>query len=357
MSFKKKLIRVFLLALWVIMSAGVLVLLISASNIKSNRTCKGIDIQISGVKEYVFLDRQDILRFIVREEGDPKGKTLAGFNLRHLETSLKKNIWVKDAELFFDNNLLLHVNIHEREPVARIFTKSGSSFYIDSSGYKMPLSDKMPVKLPVFTNFPAGKTGSVNNDSLLLRHIQKIAGYIIGNEFWMAQVAQVDILPDKNFELVPTIGNHIIQFGNGEHVENKFKSLLIFYQQVLRRAGFHAYNRLNVQFAHQLIATRRGPLTTIDSVRAMKNIEKMITEARTIAGDSPNVIIGKTFTAAKKDDSTTSNEKIIKQNISKNNTSVKQMNIRINNPAVKNAVKPSSTGSDVKPKAVMKRIN
>lgn len=357
MSFKKKIIRVFLLTLWVVMSAGVLVLLISASNIKSNRTCKGIDIQISGVKEYIFLDKQDILRFIFREEGNPKGKTLAGFNLRHLETSLKKNIWVKDAELFFDNNLLLHVNILEREPVARIFTKSGSSFYMDSSGYKMPLSDKMPVKMPVFTNFPARKTGSVNNDSLLLRHIQNIAGYIKKNEFWMAQVAQVDIMPDKSFELVPTIGNHIIQFGNGEHVESKFKNLLIFYQQVLRHVGFHAYNRLNVQFANQLIATRRGAITKIDSVRAMKNIEKMITEARTKAEDSTNVIIGETFTAAKKDDSTTSNKKLVKQNISKNNTSVKQMNIRINTNAVKNAEKPSLTGSDVKPKAVMKRIN
>lgn len=357
MSFKKKLIRGFLLVLWVVMSASVLVLLISASNIKSNRTCNGIDIKISGVKDYVFLDRHDILRFIVREEGNPKGKVLAGFNLRHLETSLKKNIWVKDAELFFDNNLLLHVNILEREPVARIFTTSGSSFYIDSSGYKMPLSDKMPVKLPVFTSFPAGKTGSANNDSLLLRHIQKIAGYITGSEFWMAQIAQVDILPDKNFELVPTIGNHIIQFGNGEHVESKFKSLLIFYQQVLRRAGFHAYNRLNVQFANQLIATRRGAVTKIDSVRAINNIEKMIMEARTMAEDSTNVIIEKTLTAIKKSDTTTSNKKITKQNISRNHTSAKQINIRINNPDVKNAEKPSSTGSDVKPKAVMKKIN
>ncbi len=277
--------------------------------------------------------------------------------MRHLETSLRKNIWVKDAELFFDNNLLLHVNILEREPVARIFTKNGSSFYIDSSGYKMPLSDKMPVKLPVFTNFPAGKTGSDTNDSLLMRHIQNIAGYIIKNEFWMAQVAQVDILSDKNFEMVPTIGHHIIQFGNGEHVESKFKSLLIFYQQVLRRAGFHTYNRLNVQFANQLIATRRGAITTIDSVRAMKNIEKMIMEARTMAEDSTNPIIQKTLTAAKKDDSTTGNEKIIQQNIPKNNASVKQTNVRINNPAVKNTEKPSSNRSNVKPKAVMKRIH
>lgn len=355
MSFKKKIIRIFLLALWIIMGAGVLVLLISASNIKSNRTCKGIDIQISGVKEHVFLDRHDILRFIIREEGSPTGKTLAGFNLRHLETSLKKNIWVKDAELFFDNNLLLHVNIREREPVARIFTKSGSSFYIDSSGYKMPVSDKMAVKLPVFTNFPAVKAVAGNNDSLLLRHIQRIAGYIKKNEFWMAQVAQVDILPNENFELVPTIGNHIIQFGSGEQVETKFKSLLIFYQQVFRRVGFHAYNRLNVQFANQLIATRRGSVTVIDSVRAVKNIEKMITEARTMAEDSTDVIVEKTFTAVKKD--STTHNKIIKRNLSKNNTSVKHMNNRINNPVVKKAEKPSSTGSDVKPKAVMKKIN
>ena len=66
----------------------------------------------------------------------------------------KKTQWIKKAELFFDNNNVLEVRITEREPIARIFTTSGSSFYIDSSLARLPLSDKFSPRLPVFTDFP-----------------------------------------------------------------------------------------------------------------------------------------------------------------------------------------------------------
>jgi cell division protein FtsQ len=55
-------------------------------------------------------------------------------------------------QLFFDNNEVLQVVIDEREPIARIFTVAGNSYYIDSSLERLPLSDKMSARLPVFTN-------------------------------------------------------------------------------------------------------------------------------------------------------------------------------------------------------------
>ncbi len=79
---------------------------------------------------------------------------LHSIDLASMETALKKSQWIKNAELFFDNNNVLEVRITEREPIARIFTTSGSSFYIDSSLARLPLSDKFSPRLPVFTDFP-----------------------------------------------------------------------------------------------------------------------------------------------------------------------------------------------------------
>jgi len=59
-----------------------------------------------------------------------------------MESLLEKNVWIKDAQLFFDNNGILRVSVTEREPIARVFTREGNSFYIDSSGVQLPLSDK-----------------------------------------------------------------------------------------------------------------------------------------------------------------------------------------------------------------------
>jgi cell division protein FtsQ len=53
----------------------------------------------------------------------------------------------------------------------------------------------------------------------------------------MAQISQIDITPSKEFEMIPTVGNHIIEFGDGTDYDAKFKKLFIFYKQVLAKTG------------------------------------------------------------------------------------------------------------------------
>ncbi|MDT0616803.1 cell division protein FtsQ/DivIB, partial [Streptomyces lancefieldiae] len=124
-------------------------------------------------------------------------------DLHELEVEIAQNTWVRKAELFFDNNLVLHVNVIEKEPVARVFTENGSSFYIDSSGGRLPLSDKMSVNLRVFTSFPEVNGVWNSKDSALVQDVKKISGYVLHDEFWMAQVAQISCEKDGSFELVP----------------------------------------------------------------------------------------------------------------------------------------------------------
>ena len=65
----------------------------------------------------------------------------SSLDLAAMEKALQKDQWIKNAEMFFDNNNVLQVKIVEREPIARIFTTSGASFYMDSSLKRLPLSD------------------------------------------------------------------------------------------------------------------------------------------------------------------------------------------------------------------------
>jgi cell division protein FtsQ len=55
-----------------------------------------------------------------------------------------------------------------------------------------------------------------------LKHIKSMCQYILPNSFWMAQVAQIDINGSRQFEIIPTIGNHIIEFGDGNDCDKKF---------------------------------------------------------------------------------------------------------------------------------------
>ena len=144
MSFTGKIRKILLLSLALVTGTGLLVLLIAAINKKNHTICNGTEITISGKSSDFFLNSQDVLNIIAPDKNNPpKGKLLASFDLKKIEAALKQNVWIKDAQLFFDNNNVMRVTVEERSPVARIFTVNGNSFYIDSSGKRLPLNSRM----------------------------------------------------------------------------------------------------------------------------------------------------------------------------------------------------------------------
>ena len=234
-----------------------LVLLIAAIGKKNKQHCEDYIIKIKGSQDKFFIDKNEVLRILnVAAAGKIKGKAIASFNLRAIEELVERDAWIKDAELYFDSRDVLHITVKEREPIARLFTTGGNSFYIDSSCRRMPLSDRVSAKVPVFTNFPEKKFMDAK-DSTLLYGIKNTAQYIIKNPFWMAQVEQLDITPQYTFEMVPTIGNHIVKLGDGNGIDKKFHRLFVFYKEILSKTGFDKYSVLDAQYEGQLIATRK----------------------------------------------------------------------------------------------------
>jgi cell division protein FtsQ len=218
MSFKENFKKILLIAGWIVVGAGVMVLLVAAINRKNSKTCKSVKVEINGGAQRIDVDQKEILRAMTAD-GMIKleGKTIASFDLRKMEEQLKRNPWVKDAQLFFDNNDALRIRVSERKPVARIFTLSGNSFYIDSGASQLPLPDQMTVRLPVFTGYPSDKIKFHGADSALTQQIKKLSLFISGNVFWSAEIEQIAITPNRNFEMVPVIGNHLIEFGDGNN--------------------------------------------------------------------------------------------------------------------------------------------
>jgi cell division protein FtsQ len=259
MGIKKNINRIILVCFWLLAGTGLIVLLIAAVNSRSHQVCDGYDININGNGTGKwFIDKNDIINVLTENKSvSIKNKPIKSFNLGAIEAKLEKESWVKDAELFFDNEGVLKVKVTEREPVARLFTTTGQSFYIDSTGKKLPLSSKLSVKLPVFTSYPYAGKKAGTTEKKLLRDIKDMSLYLSKNPFWMAQVSQIDITPSKEFEIVPTIGNHVIEFGDADDIDQKFHRLLIFYKQVLAKTGMDKYERIKVQFAQQVIGVKK----------------------------------------------------------------------------------------------------
>jgi cell division protein FtsQ len=264
---------------WITVSAVSLVLLIAAIHTKNNKVCKGINVEINGAGNNFFVDAKQVTKILTSTESI-KEEPIENINLRVLEERLKTDNWIADADLFFDNNEVLQAVVVEKDPVARIFTVDGSSFYIDSTCEHLPLSDKLSARVPMFTNFPTDRTRLSRPDSELMACVKELALFIQGDDFWKAQVSQIDITPD-GFEVVPTIGNHIVLFGDGEDYKEKFDRLFSFYKQVSTQVGFDKYEKIDVRFKGQVIATKKGTsATAVDTSKAKEVLVNLLTQSK-----------------------------------------------------------------------------
>lgn len=290
---KKAIVKWLVVALWISIGAGTIVLLVAAIQKKDAQHCINVNINIKGVSNNFFVDKKDIINAITTTVGGNLiGRSVSKFDLRKIESDLQKNVWVKTAQLFFDNNQVLQVNIFEREPMARVFTTTGATFYIDSSVAVLPLSDKYSARLPVFTNFPAvGKVLS-KTDSVLLRDVLSISTALQKDSFCMAMIDQVDITLQRTFQLIPKIGTQLIVFGDASDVEEKLHKLKLFYKDAMTKAGWNYYSEINVQYKSQVVAKRRGAEdVAADSLRTLQLMQLIAANAEKQSADSMQLML------------------------------------------------------------------
>jgi cell division protein FtsQ len=262
---KKISIRKLLVALsWSRVFALLLVVLIAAINKTNDASCADIRIEIRGTGDYRFIDKSDVLSLMGASSGKAfRGQNMASIDLRTMEQNIRKNPWVREAELYFNAERELEVLVKERTPVARVFTAAGQSWYLDTAGTYLPLAVGKPaVKLPVFTGMPEKLLKKRRGDSALIARVLSIVECMNKDPFWEAQIAQVVYTADKRIELVPVLGQHRILFGDGSDAEKKFRRLKKFYTEVLSKTGLDYYRTIDVGYANQVVGKKAGSIST-----------------------------------------------------------------------------------------------
>ena len=284
MDTKKTIRKVLFISIWLVIGSGMLVLLIAAIGKQKKDTCKDYVISIKGINEgELFLQKSDITRLLkASTHGNIKGQPKKVFDLQQMEELLEDNVWVKEARLYFDTHEVLHVSVTEREPIARVFTAGGRSFYLDQEGKFMQLSDRVSAKLPVFTGFPDKKKLNAA-DSSLLKDLINTATFISHDKFWNAQVAQVDIVTCGptcwEFEMIPLIGNHLVKLGDGQQMQQKFARLFTFYKEVLSKSGFDKYKTDDVRYEGQVVAGKSAN-PKVDAEQLRKSVDKLLQQIK-----------------------------------------------------------------------------
>jgi cell division protein FtsQ len=253
---------------------GMIMLLAAAVRGRNKERLRSYTIEINAGPGGAFLKQADVERLLQRSTAGVRGELLALFNLRQVEQKIKSHVWIRDVQLYFDNQDVLHVKVKEKVPLARLFTISGGSCYLDEQGRLMPLSLEKTIKVPVFTGLSDSVLSKKPDTVLLLR-----------DSFWASQVAQIDFTSEQQWELVPVVGDHIVKLGSLNDVEGKLRRLLIFYQQVLSKAGLGRYRMIDVRFDGQVLA---GSVSgaKVDSLQLRRSVEKLLGDATAAENDT-----------------------------------------------------------------------
>lgn len=217
---------------------------------------KDIVIKVENIEGNQFIDEQDVIDLMELSHENLKGATLDRLNLKDIERRIKANRFIQDAQLYSDLKGNLVVRATLRRPVARLVRNDGPDGYIAEDGTVMPVSEKFTTRVVLISGAfvrQQVQVGNLNN-SAEGKQILEMLNIIREDEFWRAQIAQLDIDSKSRVTILPQVGGQVIEFGTPENLEVKFKKLKIFYKEILPQKGWNTYERVNLEYEGQIIA-------------------------------------------------------------------------------------------------------
>jgi cell division protein FtsQ len=218
--------------------------------------CKDIVIELDNLHGNHFLDEADIMKLVEGSGQSIKGIGIDRIDLRAIEKKIKYDKHILDAELFGDLKGNLIVNVELRRPVARIVQSDAPDAYIAEDGVIMPVSEKYSSRVilisgPFVKRLLEDEDLTKSEEGLQLKEMIE---FINGDDFWKAQIAQLDINSNGKIVIYPQVTGQRVEFGKAENFEIKFKKLMIFYKEILPQRGWTKYDRVNLEYEGQIIA-------------------------------------------------------------------------------------------------------
>ena len=226
-----------------------LVVAVTAFNGKpDDETCTGMELVINDSINHGFITKKEVLRTLNTKKLSPIGKKMGEINTRQLEEEIGQHPLIGNVECFRTVGNRIGISVTQRVPILRVMAANGENYYVDDKGHTMPIPNSAANVAIV--------TGHVDK-AFATKELYEFALFLQDNPLWKAQVQQINVTSDKELELIPHVGNHVIFLGKPENYEDKFDRLKTFYKKGLNEVGWNKYSRISLEFNNQIICTKK----------------------------------------------------------------------------------------------------
>lgn len=179
-----------------------------------------------------------------------RGSLLSEINYDELERQMEQLDVVKRCEAYPTMGGAVHIEIYQRKPIMRVFSTGSASYYMDEEGYKMTAIAGMRTHTLIVN----GAVNSMDSHANLIA----LCRFINSDSFWRAMIEQVYVTKRHEFILIPRVGNHTVEFGTTDKMEEKFDKLKRLYKRGWEKTEWNVYSKVDLRYEGQIVCTKRG---------------------------------------------------------------------------------------------------
>ncbi|UQD55050.1 cell division protein FtsQ/DivIB [Flavobacterium sp. K5-23] len=194
----------------------------------------------------LFLKRETVNKLLIENKVNASSIQKDKLDLNKLESILDSNDMIEKSDVFVSVDGILKAVVKQKTPVARVFDTRGS-FYVDSEGDKMPLSDNFTARVPLVS----GVIDEKNHDDLA-----ELFRVIHNDPFLKKNIIGIQIMPNGSLKMFNRNFNYQIDFGGIINVERKFKNYKAFFQKAVLDSSLYNYSKIDLRFTQQVVCTK-----------------------------------------------------------------------------------------------------
>lgn len=218
------------------------------------KTFQGTEIDIKGVSGVYFVEDAEITKILSEAFPELKvGLMLEEVPMRKIETRLLGHPFVKSVEAMLGQKGILNLKISQHQPIARIAQPMGADGYITTEGKVIPTSTSYTSRVLILEGDYAEMLMDKGDITTDMPELMDLIKFITEDEFWNAQITELEVNSKDNIRLFQQVGRQVIEFGDAGDIANKFDRIAVFYKEILPRKGWNAYNRVSVKFKDQIV--------------------------------------------------------------------------------------------------------
>lgn len=258
--------KMFKILRWLFLLSYIFVVMSFVSRQRTGLLFSGVNIIID--KPHSFINTKTVENLLIKNEISLDSTLIENINFDAIEKIIETDPAIKSADVYSNFQGEVFIEIIQRNPVMRIIAKNNKHYYIDDECKIMPVSNSYAANVPVvngnideyFVNYMDSSELSqknINNYPFTPKDLYQFVMHLNNSELWRYQIEQIYITENKEFELVPRIGSHIIILGDLNNYEYKLQKLISIYKNGFANKDWNIYSSVNLKYSDQVICKKR----------------------------------------------------------------------------------------------------